>query len=338
MSMNSSEQQLKEMLHELQSREKAQIISVSVLLAILQFLMLTGNVITLLVLALKPHMQTVPNMFVASLAISDFLQAAFAACPFGVPVLATSHWPYSYAACQFQGYFAVTMAVASTQTLALMAVNRYFRIVKPAADYARFFTKKKTLVIILVSWVYCACAPLPYIFSGHKMMFHPSKFFCHLEIDSRAFTAFLVTVYVGIPSCAIFYCYLEIFKTVRTHNNNFQSRSGGGGTVNVEEIKITRMLFVIVVSFNLCWTPILLIDMVDTIPGRWTYPREACVAYSFLAAISSALNPVMYGALNKNFRKEYLVMPRCNYCSSGNARVQPSIVKRRTDTTSTGPT
>ena len=158
------------------------------------------------------------------------------------------------------------------------------------------------------------CAPLPYIFSGHKIVFHPSKCYCYLQIDSGAF---LVTVYVGIPTCLIFYCYLKIYHSVRCHNNNFHTLRVGCSPVNVEEIKVARTLFVIVVFFNFCWAPILVIDIVDTIIGSWIFPREAYVAYSFLATISSALNPLIYGILNKNFQKEYFFYVfRCIYCCS----------------------
>ena len=61
---------------------------------------------------------------------------------------------------------------------------------------------------------------------------------------------------------------------------------------------MARTLFIIVVFFNLCWTPVMLIDIVDTIYGRWTFPRETYVAYSFLATISSALNPIIYEGLD----------------------------------------
>lgn len=178
--------------------------------------------------------------------------------------------------------------------------------------------------MILLLWFYCIWAPLPYLLSGHKMVFHPSKFFCYLQIDSGPFTAFMVTVYIGLPTCVIFYCYLRIFQTVRSHNTNFQTSGVASHTVNVEEIKITRTLFVIVVFFNLCWTPVLLIDIADTIRGTWTFPREVYVAYSFLATISSALNPIIYGVLNKNFQKEYRKILCCSYCRTQSI-VEPFI-------------
>ena len=311
--MDSVEQQLGEMSKEFRGRSNATVVLESVFFTLILLLLFVGNFATLLIIALNSRMRTTTNMFVVSLAISDFLLGALSAGPIALTTLVKSQWPFDDTTCQYQGYVAVTLAVASAQNLALMAGNHYYRIVRPA-KYRRYFTKKKTVIMILVTWFYCMWAPVPYLLSGYKMVFHPSKFFCYLQIDSGPFTAFLVTVYVGLPTCAIVYCYFRIFQTVRGHNNNFQATGGASNTVNVEEIRITRTLFVIVLFFNICWTPILLIDIVDTIRGSWTLPRQAYVAYSFLAVISSALNPVIYGVLNKNFQKEYLKMLHCSYC------------------------
>ena len=274
-----------------------------------------GNFITLLILLLNRQMRTIPNMFLASLAIADFCLGVFIGFPLSLPILVTSQWPFNDATCQFQAYIAIILASASIHTLTLMAVNRYFRIVRPA-KYRLFFTKKKTTIMIFVLWFYSMCFPLPYFVSGFKMVFHPSKFVCFPQIERREYTACGVIAYVAIPTCVIFYCYMRIFKTVRSHNNNFQSSGTATSTVNVEEIKVARTLFIILVFFNLCWTPVLLVDIIDTVFVRWTFPREVYVTYSFLATLNSALNPLLYGVLNKNFRKEYLKILRCSYCRS----------------------
>ena len=313
--MDSTEKQLTDMMKELQSRSEAKVILESGTYALLLVFLFLGNFITLLIMVLNRRLRKIPNMFVASLAISDFSLGAFTACPLCLTVLATSKWPFSDTTCQYQGYMAMTLAAASVHTLTLMAVNRYFRVVKPA-KYRRYFTKKKTMIMIIVTWFYSMCSPLPYMFSGRKMVFHPSKFFCYVQVDSGAFMVFIMTVYVGLPACVIFYSYTRIFKTVRSHNNKFQNTGTETSTANVEEIKVVRTIFVIVVFFFLCWTPILVIDIVDTTCGSWIFPREVYVAYNFLATISSALNPVIYGLLNKNFRKEYLKVLRCRCCHS----------------------
>lgn len=321
--MDSVDKQLAEMSKEFESRSKVKVVLETGLYTLVLLLLLVGNSLTLFIISFNRQMRTVPNMFVASLALTDLLLGFISASPVGISTLAASQWPFHDTACQYQGYMAVTLALTSTQLLALMAVNRYFRIVSPA-KYRRYFTRKRTTIMILVLWFYCIWAPLPYLLSGHKMVFHPSKFFCYLQIDSGPFTAFMVTVYIGLPTCVIFYCYLRIFQTVSSHNTNFQTSGVASHTVNVEEIKITRTLFVIVVSFNLCWTPVLVIDIVDTIRGTWTFPREVYVAYSFLATISSALNPIIYGVLNKNFKKKYRKILCCSYCCK-QSLVEPFI-------------
>ena len=315
------------MSKEFKSRSIAKVVLETGVFALFVLLLFVGNSMTLFVIAFNSRLRTIPNMLVASLAVSDFLLGALSCFPIAIPTLATSGWPFSDTTCQYQGYVAIFLAVASVHTLTSMAVNRYFRIVRPA-KYRRYFTRRKTTIMILVLWFYCMWAPLPYILSGHKMVFHPSKFFCYLQIDSGPFTAFLVTVYVGLPTCVIFFCYLRIFQTVRSHNTHFHATGVANNTVNVEEIKIARTLFVIVVFFNLCWTPILMVDIVDTIRGTWIFPREAYMTYSFLGLISSALNPVLYGVLNKNFQDEYLKIIRCGYCRSQTI-VEPFILTDR---------
>ena len=152
--MASPEQQLNAMAKEMQSRSTVTIVLESLVFALILLLIFVGNAATLLIIALNSRMRTTTNMFVASLAISDFLLGVLSAGPVAYPALLLSKWPFDDTTCQYQGYIAVTLAVASTQTLALMAVNRYFRIVRPA-KYQAYFTMKKTLIMILVSWFYC---------------------------------------------------------------------------------------------------------------------------------------------------------------------------------------
>ncbi|XP_022800801.1 5-hydroxytryptamine receptor 1A-like [Stylophora pistillata] len=303
--MNSSDIHLTEMLKELNSRSKIKIVLEAGLYALILFFSVVGNAATLVVVALNSRMRTIPNLFVASLAITDLLLGILVTVPICFPTLVLSKYPFSDRTCQYHGYIVIVLAVASMQTMALMAVNRFYRIVHSS------------------NW-----APLPYILSSHKMVFHPFKFFCYLQIDSGPFMAYMVTVYIGLPTLVVMYCYLRIFETVRSHNDNVHSIALRGNQLNVEEIKTARLLFIIVLFFNICWTPVMLIDIVDTLNGKWIFPRETYVAYSFLATVSGSLNPIIYGLLNKNFRREYLKVFRRRYCRN-RAKIEPSVVMER---------
>ena len=327
------ESQLAEMLREFKSRSKAKVILETGLLILILLFLVVGNSLTLLVMLLNRRMRTIPNIFVASLAVSDLLIGVFSTGPLGIPTLVTSHWPFNDTICQFQGFIIITMVVASIQTMVLMAVNRYFRIVK-STKYRRYFTKKKTLTMIFVTWLSSICVPLIPLLRGKKMFFHPSKFLCSFPIESSAFLTYGIRLYVGFLTGVIIYCYFRIFTTVRHHNNNFSGNPMS--PVNVEEVKVARTIFLVVVFFNLCWIPILTIDLVDAVRQKWSFPREAYLAYTFLGTISCVLNPLIYGVLNKSFRKNYLKVLRCRCCRS-QAVVEPLALRVRASVVAMGP-
>ena len=137
-SEDSRAKQLEDMLSELKSRSKEKVILETGVFVLILLFLFVGNVLTLLVMILNPRMRTIPNMFVTSLAVSDLSFGVFMVCLLGVPVSLLSQWPFNHTTCQYQGYITIALIVPSIHTMALMAVNRYYRIVKPS-KYRRYF-------------------------------------------------------------------------------------------------------------------------------------------------------------------------------------------------------
>ena len=113
------------MSREFKSRSKTKVILESGLYVLIVLFLFVGNCLTLLVMMLNRRMRTIPNMFVASLTVSDLLIGVFSVAPLSIPTLVTSHWPFNDTICQFQGYVVGMLAGASIHTLVLTAVNRY---------------------------------------------------------------------------------------------------------------------------------------------------------------------------------------------------------------------
>lgn len=79
----------------------------------------------------------------------------------------------------------------------------------------------------------------------------------------------------------------------------------------VEDIKITSVLFVVVLGFMLCWFPILVISFYIVASENDYLPRGIQLLYTYLGATSSAINPCIYGLMNRYFRSEYLKIILC---------------------------
>ena len=75
--------------------------------------------------------------------------------------------------------------------------------------------------------------------------------------------------------------------------------------MKVEETKVTKRLVAVVVGFACCWLPIFIIDNIDMAHREPTLPRPAYLTYSFLLYLSSSMNPFIYCATDKRFRREY---------------------------------
>jgi len=173
---------------------------------------------------------------------------------------------------------------------------------------------KLTMIYIAAFWIFSAFATPPYWFAGERMIFHPGKLFCHFKMNASWYTVVSQPLYLGVPTSITLYCYALVFRTVNKHNKQLaksRANNNNNNNLSVEEIKITRTLFVVMLVFMTCWTPILIIDLIDTSRGYWSMSREVYTFYTFLAVLSSATNPIIYGLMNPKFKKEYMKIICC---------------------------
>ncbi|KXJ05923.1 Melatonin receptor type 1B-B [Exaiptasia diaphana] len=262
---------------ELRSRSTARVVFECGVFLAIGLLILVGNAMTLFIVYKNRQLRTVPNLFIVSLSFSDI----------------------------GMGLLVLPMCFS-------VNVVGYFSVVKPN-KYRKYFTMKSTKLGIVLVWVYADMATIPYLLSGNRMVFHPGKF-CYLEIEVAWYTALTVSLYIGIPTSVTLYCYLRVFQAVHRHNKQFSQSRGSSNNLSVEEIKITRTLFVVMLVYMTCWTPILIIDLIDTGRGYWSMKREVYIIYGFLATLISATNPIIYGLMNPQFKKEYLKIMQCVLC------------------------
>ena len=104
-------------------------------------------------------------------------------------------------------------------------------------------------------------------------------------------------------------CFTSVFMAVRKYSFRICSRSQPKPSIDeclsVDEQHITYTLLVVVCGFMVCWTPVVVIDMIDFINADWKLKRQVYVSYTCFAFASASLNPVIYGIMDRSFRAEY---------------------------------
>ncbi|KAK3744873.1 hypothetical protein QZH41_003653 [Actinostola sp. cb2023] len=300
---------------QLRSRELGTVITESFFVIFINLSTLLGNLLVLTAVFRNPRLrQNICNIYIIALSVSDLMMSVLG-IPFTSAATVAGRWPVGHLYCQIQGFFVLLLCAASLQTLALTAVNRYFRMTRSSVVYRRYFTMRSTKATVIILWIMALLAPLPYVAMGEEFIFHPGKVFCTHNFASLVigYGSFLVLSYVVIPIIIIIFCYTKVFFSVRRHNASFRvhtinapaDQEAPNLRLSVDEINITWTLLAVVLGFMVSWTPVVVIDMIDFANGDWKLSRRAYLSYSCFGYSSTAINPFIYGVMNRHFREEY---------------------------------
>ena len=202
--------------------------------------------------------------------------------------------------------------------MALISFNRYVKIVRSVQLYQKIFTRRNILIFITMSWSTTAFLTLfSLLFYKTMFHFHPGKCLCWLQLSPVDGASWYGLVSYSSIVClifsSIFFSYYKVFRKIRAHyaqvansgihNENSATFAG--------EVKITAMLFVTVLAFFICWVPSFIIDFYEAIAGYYTLPRQLYLFNIFTYTSSSAINPFIYGFMNRDFRGAYMRILCC---------------------------
>lgn len=138
-----------------------------------------------------------------------------------------------------------------------------------------------------------------------RFSFNPALTICAYRFTSpTAETIFtLIVVFVVVLFCLLLVCfsYYHVSKTIQEHKSGAHSSLRG---VSAQEINLSKVLFVLVLAFVICWLPTFAIILVIRVILKKA-PHELAVIIPFLFQTTSVLNPLLYGALSPPFKREF---------------------------------
>ena len=274
-------------------------------IALLIFLVaVPGNALVLLVVYKTPRLRNAAGILITSLAISD-LSLMLLLFPLTFSVMVTGRWLGGFYLCQISGYAVPFLCSGSLQTMALMALDRHFRIAHPIKHRVVFSVKRTKLMVVLV-WLAASTVQLPYVANGGVYTFHPGKVICFVDFS---LLAKLGIVYLVLPSLVIQHFYMKVFLALRANKKRVKTldrQSRDTFRMTAQEVRLTRTLLVTVIAYAICWTPVMIIDFVEMACGGWVLPRGVYIMYSTCGLASACINPLVYGFMNRVFRAEYM--------------------------------
>ncbi|XP_078371331.1 octopamine receptor beta-2R-like [Oculina patagonica] len=296
-------------LTEENTERSSQAIMQTVIFALTTMLSLSGNSLVCLAFYRNRRLRTTTNFLVLSLAVSDIMVATFV-FPFGTVASELRRWPLSDRFCQFNGFLSLYWAEVSLSIIALTSINRYLCVVKPQR-YAVLFTKRKTIMFIVSFWIcpfilslaYTLATPVIYHWQANSLYCLP-KF---LDEQSERILNIMFACLSLLAMSLVIFGYSRVYCVVRRHNAavvpSLQA-TNSQGTISPQEIKTSRVLFAAVFGFFVCWTPFIVVSILQF--GFQVKISSSTVFIHLLFSTFSAFtNPVIYGVMNRAMQKEF---------------------------------
>lgn len=282
----------------------------------IDFTALFGNILVCLAVKRKSSLQTVTNVFVLSLAVSDILMALLV-MPLTFCSSVTDSWLFGDVGIKIDSYFGYGLGGVSLTTLTLIAINRFVRVVKPTL-YPSIYTKRAAKITVVLAWlVTFTIIGVCFTFTGIEFQpspFNPTRTFPFFETKkSRLFFYIMHTGYIVLSGTIMCACYMRIYQALRQHTQAVAPTLNPTNRVNcssqnlVAEIRTTKLLAVVLVAFYICWFPLLVQGVLsffisfDDIKLKYFN-----LYYTIPGYTSSMINPIIYGVMSPQFRREFI--------------------------------
>ena len=298
-----------------------------------------GNGLVILAVATFRKLQNIHNVYVTSLAIADLT-----VCAILMPFYAVSsnHIPYG---CEALGYISLCLLLISMLNFTGIAINRYVLLCFKTETYKKAFTYKTVAFSIVFLWGICGlttCLP----FLGFGEFGYNSKFGACLFIDEDTLTYWFVQAIghglIAFPAVGItLYCYVRIALKIRSTSRNVHAQESvsaitvaSGAQPTSSQVsphtsqatlskypkrhqlnaatKVTFHIFLLWLCFMTFWMPVIITFTVDYYSKASPYVYR--IGYT-IACTNSAVNPILYAGMNKEFRKAYIRIFRCKICN-----------------------
>ena len=276
---------------------------------------LTGNTAIGIIVYKTKTMRKPINFFIVNMAMSDLLSSIIW-IPWAMQNLYSDSWliggSVGQAFCKLS-FLGDLSAVASVQSLVLIAVDRFGAVVFPF----RFplISSRLCPFFILGTWIVAMAVNFPELFA-FNLAEYPGKLVCERHWnkvfgESSSFENYLLfymAVFMFIPLVLITILYIIIYLKVKSQKIPGAQSANVGQRRQQRERNVFKMAVAIVLGFAVCWLPLVISWFIFVITDISVWP-DCGVPYfvyvvDFLAQANCAVNPCICFIFSSNYQQE----------------------------------
>ncbi|KAL9825922.1 LOW QUALITY PROTEIN: D(2) dopamine receptor [Geothlypis trichas] len=189
----------------------------AVLLALLIFIIVFGNVLVCMAVSRERALQTTTNYLIVSLAVADLLVATLC-MPWVVYMEVVGEWRFSRIHCDIFVTLDVMMCTASILNLCAISIDRYTAVAMPMLYNTRYSSKRRVTVMIAVVWVLSFAISCPLLFGLNNT---DEK---ECIIGNPAFVVYSSIVSFYVPFMVTLLVYVQIYIVLRRRRKRVSTK------------------------------------------------------------------------------------------------------------------
>ncbi|CAH8614488.1 unnamed protein product [Heterobilharzia americana] len=307
-----------------------------------------GNILVMLVLTLSPKLHTPTNCYLVSLSASDLLvlmtSTTLMLQEFYQPY---NHWTLGNFACQLSVCLQYLSVDASALSICAFSVERWVGICYPMRAHY-MCTIKRAIKIITGIWIFTLTYNLPWIFMSTTVIQYSeygSFKACTFKFKRTAYKAIYMCdliLFYALPLfiTSVMYCQISwrLFRTdikgislVGQHMHLNQTVSSGSSERSYAVIsesqhnlklrkvinrvrarrEVVKLLMIIVVLFASFWLPYRSMVVYNSFSQYGYHDLWFRMFSRIMAFLNSAVNPILYNAMSRKFRRALKRLLKC---------------------------
>lgn len=274
----------------------------------------SGNGLVCMAVARKPAMRTARNVFIINLAISDLILCLFT-MPFSLVEIMMKFWPLGTFTCKLVAGLQATSIFVSTISITAIALDRYHVIVYPTQDSCH---PLRVIITLSFIWLIGLLLSTPLFFFKTVVHFPvdlpwlKSVNYCFerwpIKHGRGFYSVFSMFFQYLLPIFIVSIAYARICRKLTTRMGTKGTKLKEKQARDKKRVKKTNTLLIsIALIFGISWLPLNILNVVADFFDPFSDSTFRIVfACCHMAGMSSACsNPLLYGWLNENFRKEF---------------------------------
>ncbi|XP_035535377.1 dopamine receptor D2a isoform X2 [Morone saxatilis] len=192
----------------------------AMLLTLLIFVIVFGNVLVCMAVSREKALQTTTNYLIVSLAVADLLVATLV-MPWVVYLEVVGEWRFSKIHCDIFVTLDVMMCTASILNLCAISIDRYTAVAMPMLYNTRYSSRRRVTVMISVVWVLSFAISCPLLFGLNNTATRDESL---CVIANPAFVVYSSIVSFYVPFIITLLVYVQIYVVLRKRRKRVNTK------------------------------------------------------------------------------------------------------------------